>query len=309
MKSEIEKISGRYTISTRDEYVVLSGKNLVLCNVAGEIITYRPDLRNIHKVAFLSGDRILIDCGILRSYVLLSLVDGSEIWRVAQPKLDYTSRSFAISPDHAYIYDYFYLKEECFLTRISILSQKTTVYAVKSDMRCVSDIKCDIEGFPCLLQHHYESSENVSINGICCFTDNVHESVGVFRWKFEFPRISCYFLGDTETILTEDLYVYNPKTRRMFYLLENELEWESPGMRPLFCRIDESRRYVVLSYDTVNVVIDVINKKMVARYVASFTNGFIVDNEYWISSASGIQRKPFPLIEDMPQRKYRFWKP
>ncbi len=90
-------------------------------------------------------------------------------------------------------------------------------------------------------------------------------------------------------------------------MLENDPNWTKPGLGPSMCWFDESRQYLSLMYDNVNVVIDWHERKMVARYAGKHMKGCLINDEYWISSEDGIRRVPFPLIEDIPPRKLTTW--
>ena len=93
----------------------------------------------------------------------------------------------------------------------------------------------------------------------------------------------------------------------MYFLLENDPDWvePSPGWTDVW--FDESRKYLCLWYDNVNVVVDWEARKMVARYVGKYTKGCLIDNEYWIFSEDKLRRMPFPLIEDIPPKKLTTW--
>ena len=136
----------------------------------------------------------------------------------------------------------------------------------------------------------------------CCFDQ-------LYQWEFQHPQISRFFLENKDAVLTQDLYVYIPHTRETYSLIENTESWEKPGNSIAGYRLEIDRPYITLMYDSVNVIIDLCARKMIARYKADYRFGCIVGNEYWVSTDAGILKKPFPYIEEIPIRKHNFWSP
>ena len=185
-------------------------------------------------------------------------------------------------------------------------------------MHCVTDLVCDMQGNPCILQYHFEEAEDIrniqiSKNGIiesCVVKENGSPTYKpLFFWEFPHPRISKFFLGDIDTILTQDLYVYTPSSGQLCDLIENRSVWNQTGQKPIDYRIDRKRQYLTLLCNTVNVIIDMNARKLVARYAAQYRFGCIVGNEFWVCTDQGVLRKPFPLIEEMPPFKFPLWSP
>ena len=309
----LSNVKGRYSIVRSNDYVVLSGKNIYIFSVDGAFVARNNDLGNIRKVAFLPDSCILVDCGTQNSYIVLSLEDGRELWRIPRPRLDYSSNHFALSPDYVYVYDYCYVKETPMLVTIDLCHRQVHTKAIRSELRGLSDLICDKDGFPCLLQHHYDtfSGKRVSANGIRCEPkENTALEEQVFwkhRWFFDFPQISCLFLGNADTILTNDIYVFEPHSKSTYCLLENMPNWNPPGNRPSNCSIDEKKQYITLSYKNMDIVVDWIGRRIIAQYFTPLGSGCLIDNEYWISSDAGIRRMPFPFMETIPAAKPSFW--
>ena len=312
---DVERIKGLYAIIQHGHYIVLYGKKLIICNDEGDVIACRNELRNVHKVIAVSQNEILVDCGPQKAYIVLSLEDGSELWRVPYPKLDYTSRSFTISQDSAFVYDYYDFNDCQYLVRIDLKAKSLTTTRLDKGLRCVSDLICDSNGVPCLLEHHYEivDEKHISLNRIRKVCD---ESVGMGsayywrdEWCFDFPVISLFFLGDTETVLTNNLQVYCPKNGDMYTLIKKEDKKKIPANAPFDWKTTPNKQYIILIYDEMNVVVDIKTRSIVARYRTDFYHGCLIGDCFWVSSNDGIIKKPFPLIEDIPQKTYDFWNP
>jgi hypothetical protein len=198
---EISKVKGEYAISAFGEYIVFYGKDIVIFHNSGVRIMRKKHFRNVHKVAALSENRIIIDCGSQGAYIVLSLLDGSEICQIKFPKLDYTKSHFAVSPDCSVVYDCYSLKEDFYLFRIDLKTNESKSIYLQRGLRSISDIVCDKEGVPCLLEHHFErvAGKHISINGVRYVYEDSLDPGDAFDWKekwhLDFPDISTMFWG------------------------------------------------------------------------------------------------------------------
>ena len=302
---KIEQVKGDYWIFRNAKYVVLVGKKLLIFQVDGTFVVCREDIPNAFKVAFLPGDRLLTGGG-KGAYHMLSLTDGTELWSITQQKRESSAEKFALSLDGVWAYDYYSWKDGLHFVRINLDRGEAEEYAVCPGLRSTTDIMCDKDGIPCLLQEHYANiaGEQISENGILYqYQDSFKPGSSFYwkcKWQFNGKRIARQFLGDTECVITNDLYVYNPKTGVGYYLLENDSAIHLPELEPVNCCIDYSGQYIVLMYNTVNIVVDWNARKAVACYVADYTKGCIVGNQFWVSSKNGILQKPFPSMEEIP---------
>lgn len=300
-------------IAYNNGFVVLIGGKLWIFRADGSLVAFKRNIINAYKLLFLSGNRVLVECGRLKAYILLSLEDGKEILRIPQPKMDISARSFTISKDEANIYDYFELSGKRYILQINTSSWEIQTFFLEEGMRSVVDIKCDDRGNLCLLECHYEtdSKHRISRNGIRAINQNdaEYQYSWLCEWNHAFPRISYAFLGGLEWIITNDLYIYNAHSKKSFFLLENDNEWQTPKNEPGWIYLTADKKYVILFYSSMNVVVDLNSRKMVARYAARDTQGCLVGDEYWICCDKHITRKSFPLIENVPEDKYVFWNP
>ena len=120
------------------------------------------------------------------------------------------------------------------------------------------------------------------------------------------------FLGDTDTILMENLFVYHPATNEEYYLLENDPAFQIPDDTMYYeASLDNSGKYVVVKWDmgksNTFVVIDYQERKGVARYSGAYRDICLMGDEVWLSTPDGIQRLPFPLIQEIQPYRYVFW--
>ena len=309
--TRLEQVKGNYWISRNDEYVVLIGKELWIFKVDGDFVACRKDIPNAFKVAFLSGDRALTGSG-KSGYHLLSLKDGSDLWSMKPHKYETCADSFALSPDGVWAYDYYSWKDHLYFVKINLVHGEVEKYIVSPGLRCTKDILCDDDGIPCLLQSHYSiiSGEQVSDNGILYQYQDVLKKGSAYYWKYKWQfggkQIVEQYLGNTDTVITNDLFVFTPQVGKGYYLLENEVLPQLPKWEPVNIRLDHSGQFVVLMYPTVNIIVDREARRVVARYAGDFTKGCLVGNEFWISTKNGIVRKSFPLMEEIPPKRSAF---
>jgi len=248
-------------------------------------------------------------CAAQKKYIVLSLTDGSECWSVPYPKVDMLKMNFVKSPDGLSVYDYGdRMGDYCFI-KIDLQNRTTEIFALEKGLRSINDMVCDENGYPCLLESHYETiaEKELSLNGVrYLYRDEFNPGSACFwkaKWEMEHPRVVRFFLDDAQLILTEDLFVCDLRNGTSYHLLENEENWENPIFPVLYCRVDADKHYVVLFYDDITVFVDFKTRKMVARYQTISTIGCIIGNNFWFCTEDGVKTKPFPSIEDVPPPK------
>ncbi|MBE6947499.1 MAG: hypothetical protein E7454_04535 [Ruminococcaceae bacterium] len=307
-----EQIGADYSLLTWGEYIAFYGVKLFVFKTNGELVIHRKDLRNIEKVTFIFEDRILLACASQKKYIVLSLIDGSECWNSPYPKVDMLKMNFVKSPDGSYVYDYGNRRGNYYFIKIDLQNGTTESFALEKGLRCICDMVCDENGFPCLLECHYETiaEREVSLNGVrYLYRDEFDPGSACFwkaKWEMEHPRIAKFFLEDAQLVLTEDLFVCDLRNGTSYHLLENEGNWEAPIYPVLCCWVDANRRYVVLVYDDATIFVDFKTRKMVARYQAVSPGDCIIGNDFWTCTKEGVKIKPFPSIEDITPKKNAF---
>ena len=304
----LEQLKGRYFLHQNSDYIIASGAKLCAFKTDGTLVACRRDLPNVYKHALLPNNCLLT--GISKgAYHLISLDDGAEIYAMKRRPHEYTIPRFAISCSREYVYDFYTYRNMDYLVSIDVKKGKICEYPLKEGLRATTDIICDEQGEPCLLQHHIENVgvTHISQNGVRCQRVDAFPLEDTSEWKYRWTqqesRLSACFLGNSETILTYDLHVYYPKTGLYEDLLENEHRFLMPQGTFGNAWLDGSGRYIILRYPTANIIIDWSLRKVVACYAADFCEGCLVGNEFWISSNNGIVRKPFPLIEQIPSAR------
>ena len=315
---ELRCLNGDYEINSTKDYVVFTGPQLAIFRTNGEVVARRQDFGLIRKCVFVKDDSILLDCSAKGCYILISLMDGSEKCRIPQPRSDYTCSRFVSSPDDRYVYDRCDLRGKDYLVEINLTESIAYAYLIKHNLRCVSDLVCTQQGKLVFLEQHYEDWEDnagkcVSKNGMICASSkglkHQYSFEQVFQWEFAYPRISRFFLGNEDAILTKDLHVYKPSSGELYSLVDNELDLVNLGKEPVSYRFDRQTKYLTLMYDTANIIVDCTARKVIAQYAANYRFGSIVGNEYWVCTDEGIRKMPFPFIECIPTRKQAIWSP
>lgn len=307
-KTDLEKVKGNFNIYSNGEYVVLSGTKLHIFKSDGSLVACRKDLRYAGRITFLSGNRMLL-CSCKAVFHMINLCDGSDIWTVPYVKNELNTSDLAISHDESFAYTYDQWKGIHFISRLGLQTHEIDVHSMYMDSGATSDIICNQAGVPCLLKTlgetiggKYFHQIGVRIHDFYDVTPG-HTTSWETKWSFEGNRSALCFLGDTDSIITTDLHIYKPSTGTSFDLLENDSSWQRPIPSPADCWMDISNRYLCLKYQTVNVIIDIHARKVVAQYAADYKQGCLIDNEYWVCVEDRILRKPFPAFEEAPAVK------
>ena len=304
-------LKGAHQVLKHGEYLILKGNDFWVCKIDGTtVLRYRNMPYIDNKVAFLPQDKLLI-CGARKTtYRLLCLKTGQEIWSVLPLKKYWLGGSrFAVSYDSRYAYDEFSYKDSRYIARIDLQSGEVRETKLGPGYRAVDDIICskDSDGLYLLRSQIDEAGDrNIGRNQIqrLTFSSPCHyETVCQWETAGHGDCVAHRFLGDCETVVSTGLSVFNSKTGETYSLVENEPGWTKPGLGPHKYWFDASNRYVCVAYDNVNVIIDWENRKMVARYAVKFGRGCLIGDTYWVPSGDKVEKKPFPLIEDIPKRK------
>lgn len=308
-------LKGAVSVYRHEDYLALQGKDFWVCKFDGTTVLRYQNMPNIHKLAFLPQDMLLICGGTNTAYRLFCLKTGEEIWRIPTIKKSWVSgRHFALSRDGKYAYDYFDYKDGYHIVRINLQSGDMCSRKIGPGYRALTDIICSHTSDALYLlrtQIDEVDGRNIGFNEIQRLdfsSPSDYESICKWESAGTHSAIAAFFLGDCERILSRDLRVYESKTKKVYSLVENELDWTQPGLGPNDCWVDTSNRYICLNYDNVNVVLDPNKRKMVARYAAPFARGCLIGDTYWIASGDKVEKKAFPVIEDIPARKLSTWR-
>ena len=305
---------GAVAIYQYKDYLILQGRDFWIRKLDGSTVVRYHNMHNVFKIKFLPQEQLLICGGTNTAYRLLSLKTGKEIWSIPTIKKSYVSGlHFAISHDGKYAYDSYNFKDEYHLVRIGLLSGDICSCKLGPGYRALRDIVCDDTCDTLyLLRTQIDNIEghNVGFNEIqsldfdaprCCET--------ICNWKSDGTQnsVAAFFLGDYKHVMSRDLSIFESRTGKVYSLVANEPNGINPGRRPIDCWFDASKQYLHLKYDNGNIIIDCKNRKMAARYAASFARGCLIDDAYWIALGDKVTKKPFPLIEDIPGCKLSTW--
>ncbi len=307
-RSDIDKLKGNFYIYSNGEYVVLLDTKVWIYKTDGSLVACRKDLRYAGRITFLSGNRMLL-CSSKAVFHMIDLRDGSDLWTAPYTKIELNAAPVAISPNEAFAYTFDQWKGNHFISRLDLQTQEVDIYDMYMDVGATSGIICDEEGIPYLLKSHQETIGGQMINQCGVRIHNFFDIApgNTFTWKskWSFPggKSAFRFFDSTDRIITTDLQIYTPSTGTSYDLLEKESSWQRPEKGLCDCWFDTSHRYLCLMYRTVNVVIDIYARKVVAQYAADHKQGCLIGSEYWICVGDGIQRKPFPALEDAPPVK------
>lgn len=302
-------------VYTHEDYIILQGTDFWVCKLDGTTVLRYHNMPNVHKVSFLPQNQLLICGGTNTSYRLLCLQTGAEIWRIPIIRKSYVSgRHFALSYDGMYAYDYYNYKDDYYIVQINLQTGEMRSCKVGMGFRALTDIICAENSDSLFLlrtQIDDVDGRSIGLNEIQRFEfPSLCYCETICRWESDGNgnSLAAFFLGDCRSVISEDLHVFESDTGKTYSLVENDPDWIKPGFGPNDCWVDASNRYICLSYDNVNVVLDRKKQKMVARYAASFARGCLIGDTYWIPSTDKVEKKPFPIVEDIPKRKLKVWR-
>lgn len=321
-KTDLEKLKGRFIFCNHGEYITLHDKHLYIFRSNGELLAARKDIRCPHIAILLPNDRLLVT-GSQMLYRVISLKDGSDLWSIPMAKSDSGSICLAFDQISNTVYDYSYdcnfRRDADYITKIDLEAKTRETYELEQDLRVTHDILCDESGILCILQSHgcNVGGVHTSVNGVrYSSSESIQGPGSAYDWKYlwlsEGEKSAKCFLGNTDTILTYDLFVYSPGTNEQYYLLENDPQFRIPtGTMFSEAAIDDSGKYVIVKWNAGRthtcVIVDYQARKGVARYSGEYVDICLVGNEVWLSTPDGIQRLPFPLIQEIQPDRYVFW--
>ena len=304
--SDLKIPRGNYSIFSNDHYIVAIGNGIFVYDKCGKLLWRRENLKYIYKIAFLSQDSIIADCGSLGLYIVFSLLDGTFLKQFKIPKCSYTGNNFAISHDSRYVYDLYFCTSQridCYALKLDLYQNTLECCPLDVGLQATCDIICDESDTLCILQSQYEmiGKKEVSIFGIRYeFFDALCGKGSAYFWRdkwfFELPRDVKVFVDNVNQILTNDCCIYNASNRTIFKLLENETLPSTENISIIKCKYDKNKQYLQLICRNCDIIIDITRKKIIARYITE-AEGCLVGDEFWLCSTKGIIRKPFPLIE------------
>lgn len=310
----LKHVRGAYSIAQYGNSVVITGSRLWIFKTDGTLVAYKKDIVHPQGAVFLPEDRMLVSCGKANAYILFDLKTGNELLRIPAPN-EILVCDIVASQDRNYVYGFSTTDEEDVFLKIDTKTWETEMFPLQPGIRAMTDLLCDEEDYPCILSTHQESisGKHLCLNGIRYVYKDEFNPGSSFYWKYQwhttFPQHAHTFFGDTETIITNDLYVYKPGAQESYYLIENSPEWVQPDRAPFSIRWHEDNNYLTLCYNRGNVVVDIKGRKVVAQYAAERKIGCLINGEYWVGAEQGVQRKPFPLMEEIPPDKHIFWRP
>lgn len=267
-------------IYTNGEYVVLLGAKLYIFKTDGMLVACRSDLRYAGRITFLSDNRMLL-CSSKAVFHMVNLCDGCDIWTAPYTKCELNVSDIALSPNELFAYTHDEWKGCHFISRLDLQTHDVEIHTMYMDRGATMDIFCDEDGVPCLLKTVFETigGKPYHQNGV-----RIHDFFDISpggtscwktKWSFEGKKYAFHFWDSSNSVITNDLQIYEPSSEMATDLLVNESVWQRPDTDPSDCWLDTSRRYLCLMYRTANVVIDIQARKVAAQYAADLHRGVL----------------------------------
>ena len=306
------ELNGLFSLAATKDHIIAYGNGLFVFTKKGTVLFKNKHLKNIYKIALLSEDLIIADCCSLRKYIVISLKDGEELYRIDQPPADLLFPKLTVSDDGHFVYDFYY-DGAYNVIKIDTQEAKSEIVTLEHGLNTISDMICDKDGNLCILQSQNERISDCEISVCGIRYEYFDPCLGVgssYYWKAKWyspykGHSSCFF-GSVEKIITGDsIHDISKPNNEVFFKVDNAKKLDVTHLDtgekllfkndPLWCKIID-KRYIQLYCCDSNIIVDRVQNKIVARYFSQ-TAGCIVDDEFWICSAEGLLRKKFPLIE------------
>lgn len=313
----LSSITDAYYIFSNGEDVLVAGKHLWLFRADGSFVTKFAAIRLPMKAVFLPNRRVLVDGYGDKAYHYIALDSGEVLWRSNKKgRRMMESNRFAVSPDGMTIYDTCYIQNKAMqIDRICPENKSHETFMIDECLRVTEDIFCDKTGALCALQTHLiidpddpysEKKTPVRQHGLLSisFENGTAVPHWTSQWQSQNGDISHGFARacDGTHILYEDLSVLDMNKQVILQLLspEETAQFPKDGFTWTY---DCERKLLTVSFvsSLYNYVIDCDKKKIVAKYGRCDSSvgyqGCLVGDEFWMGTADGIVKRPFPNID------------
>ena len=305
-KRDLAQVKECFAIRHFADFVVVLGKYLYVFSVSGDMQYCQRNICYPYEVARIGADLLLVRA--VKNYYLLTIKDGSIVWSVRKSNQPTFHKHFAVTSSGNFAYDGYSAIGGFYLVELDLLAATKREYKIPARAHAISDIFCDANGNPCVLQHQLIEPERSdrSTNSIICLHNG--DIAWENTWTFSDGISAFSFFGDTDTVLTHDLKLYHVPNKIMTDLLSNETQWKAPKKWISAVNMDASGRYMTIKYQHSNAVVDLSEHRVVAQYAAQ-SKGIVIGNSFWIGSNEGVCIEPFPIMEEIPGDKYVSWSP
>ena len=304
-EKQLSTINDCGVIHSDGNSVLMHSKNLWLFRTDGSFVAKYKEVRNPSKVAFLPGNKVLVDGLADGSYHYIDLCSGELLWSSIKKgrRLRFMPH-FAVAPDAKTLYDLYYdLKGICYIDRIVPEEHLHTKHTIAEKLVTTDDFYCSEDGTLCTLQGEI-IEDYCQPRGVLRLPWIDGEPVPEWgdRWiSPAYPGVNC---GNEQFILYMNLYVSNRKTNEVFDLLENDT-FPRPPHDAFAYNYDPKTGYLNISYLICDlcIIIDCKARKRIAQYFREDCfggvgfRGCVINDEFWVGTKKGIIKRPFPYID------------
>lgn len=314
-KTDLSSVTDCMMIFSNQDFVILSGKNPWIFCRDETFVAKLKAVRNTYNMVFLPGNTVLMDGGVDRQYHYVSLKRGEIIWSYPQKgRRSMTPRQFAVTPDGQTVYYVYEIKNVLHIDRIIPQKQIIETYSLSLGLRATYHSYCDADGNLLMLQSYLvkdpandDPDQSYFQNGVLRWSPTSPAPA----WKHQWIRKSRTGykpnVCNDEYILFDDFTAASFKTGQTFNLLEeNEKISRAPGGF-VVSAFDPDRLLLTVKFlhSMSTIIIDCKARKIIAHYrpiTQGLSSGCLIGDEFWIGTANGVIKRPFPNMDEFPRR-------
>lgn len=321
LDNALKKMRVASGIYKHGQYIIITGKKTFSLDLV-DATTYRyPEILPYSgKTTHLDLGRCFVEGGGDCQHHLLDLAQGRTIHSfTTHPGRWLRAFHFAVSPDKRWAYDYWKYKEDkhyigCFDTK----NLKAFQVEYPADLRVLDGMVCIAEHELLVLEAQGDShgGESRVVNQISHAVIKKGSLKIVNKKRWTLPSEYQYLSTDGRYVLYRNMHVYDTQTGNIIDLLENTQVhlplWFRNGV---ICGQFYKERNLLQLYSTDMTTFIDCEKRAVAAIYSSHINdeenqvgleGCLIGNEFWWGTSKGIIRKPFPMFEEVYEKRYRW---
>lgn len=313
-RTTIETVIDGELIFSTDKYVVISGKHPWIFRRDGTFIATLKSIVKAYNMVFLPDNTVIMSSLAQHKVYHVSLETGSILWMVPHKKRSMlVPDTFALAPDGRTVYYTYQSNRVLHIDQIIPQEQVCNTFQIPSARGAILHCWCDPDEnlkllYTAKVDKAATACEDKAFcqDGILSWSSAQQEPLVKYQWFRESSASSHPVACNGEYVLCSDLTGWSFLTGERFDLLENE-ERTIPALTPFrISNYDSTRKLLTINFlsGRSTIIIDCGNRKVAAHYAVitpGLSGGCLIGDEYWIGTAHGVIKRPFPHMDLFPR--------